>query len=103
MSLECSECERDLRGGHGPGCSRFVDWLKREADKADKSGAREAASVIMEAASHIEEFNCVYDRLFDRAQRKDTAIKAALDRIKTEHHHDPFLTDLLTDAVLQRQ
>lgn len=23
MSLECSECERDLRGGHGPGCSRY--------------------------------------------------------------------------------
>lgn len=24
MSLECSECERDLRGGHDPECSRFV-------------------------------------------------------------------------------
>lgn len=23
MSLECSECERDLRGGHDPGCSRY--------------------------------------------------------------------------------
>lgn len=22
MSLECSECERDLRGGHSGGCSR---------------------------------------------------------------------------------
>ncbi len=22
MSLECSECERDLRGGHGHDCSR---------------------------------------------------------------------------------
>ncbi len=24
MSLECSECERDLRGGHDPSCSRYV-------------------------------------------------------------------------------
>ena len=23
MSLECSECERDLRGPHDPSCSRF--------------------------------------------------------------------------------
>lgn len=23
MSIECSECERDLRGGHDPGCSRY--------------------------------------------------------------------------------
>jgi hypothetical protein len=23
MSIECSECERDLRGGHDPLCSRF--------------------------------------------------------------------------------
>ena len=22
MSMECSECERDLRGGHDPSCSR---------------------------------------------------------------------------------
>lgn len=24
MSAECSECERDLRGGHDPSCSRYV-------------------------------------------------------------------------------
>jgi hypothetical protein len=24
MSLECSECERDLRGPHDPSCSRYV-------------------------------------------------------------------------------
>jgi hypothetical protein len=23
MSIECSECERDLRGGHDPACSRY--------------------------------------------------------------------------------
>lgn len=23
MSIECSECERDLRGGHDPSCSRY--------------------------------------------------------------------------------
>lgn len=25
MSLECSECEHDLRGGHDPSCSRYRD------------------------------------------------------------------------------
>lgn len=24
MSLECSECECDLRGGHDPSCSRYL-------------------------------------------------------------------------------
>lgn len=24
MSIECGECEHDLRGGHAPGCSRYV-------------------------------------------------------------------------------
>ena len=24
MSIECSECERDLRGGHDESCSRYV-------------------------------------------------------------------------------
>lgn len=24
MSIECSECEQDLRGGHDPSCSRYV-------------------------------------------------------------------------------
>lgn len=25
MSIECGECERDLRGGHASSCSRYVD------------------------------------------------------------------------------
>ena len=25
MSIECSECERDARGGHDPSCSRYRD------------------------------------------------------------------------------
>lgn len=25
MSSECSECERDLRGGHSEDCSRYID------------------------------------------------------------------------------
>lgn len=27
MSLECSECERDLRGGHDEDCSRYVPLI----------------------------------------------------------------------------
>lgn len=29
MSLECSECEHDLRGGHDPSCSRYVAPCKK--------------------------------------------------------------------------
>ena len=60
MSLECSECERDLRGGHGPGCQRFIDWLHSEADKTSDP---QAGYVIMEAAEHIKIYNAAYDRL----------------------------------------
>lgn len=28
MSLECSECEHDLRGGHATTCSRSKGWIK---------------------------------------------------------------------------
>jgi hypothetical protein len=30
MSLECSECERDLRGGHDPSCSRYNPKPRQE-------------------------------------------------------------------------
>lgn len=37
MSLECSECERDLRGGHDEGCSRYVkpcdECVRTECDE----------------------------------------------------------------------
>ncbi len=33
MSLECGECERDLRGGHDPSCSRHPD--NRELTRFD--------------------------------------------------------------------
>jgi hypothetical protein len=40
MSLECSECERDLRGGHDPTCSRYRqscdscgEWVKDFANR----------------------------------------------------------------------
>jgi len=29
VSIECSECERDLRGGHDPSCSRYVRRICR--------------------------------------------------------------------------
>jgi hypothetical protein len=29
MSLECSECEHDLRGGHAQGCSRYREPCER--------------------------------------------------------------------------
>ena len=37
MSIECSECERDLRGGHAEKCSRYVrscdNCIKQDCDE----------------------------------------------------------------------
>ena len=37
MSIECGECEHDLRGGHDPSCSRYVkpcdECLREECDE----------------------------------------------------------------------
>jgi len=47
MSLECRECERDLRGGHDKGCSRYVKPCCKRHDEdggcpvhSAKAGAR---------------------------------------------------------------
>lgn len=36
MSLECGECERDLRGPHAPACTRYVSTEEQliEAEQA---------------------------------------------------------------------
>jgi hypothetical protein len=37
VSLECSECEHDLRGGHDPSCSRYVKPCERcEREQCDE-------------------------------------------------------------------
>ena len=38
MSIECGECERDLRGGHDPSCSRYISDDERIV-KAEYPGA----------------------------------------------------------------
>lgn len=38
MSIECAECERDLRGGHAIGCSRRR--CKCDAYEADECNGR---------------------------------------------------------------
>lgn len=35
MSLECSECERDLRGGHAEDCSRYLPIICPECGSAN--------------------------------------------------------------------
>ena len=50
MSIECGECERDLRGGHDPSCSRYEAEVERritEAVAAEREAcAKLAASMI---------------------------------------------------------
>jgi hypothetical protein len=51
MSVECSECERDLRGGHDPSCSRYD---RAAADEARASDER-WETVFVEIAEMLEE------------------------------------------------
>lgn len=48
MSVECSECERDARGGHDPSCSRF-----KPADHA----------FVTDAYALLNSGECVYTEL----------------------------------------
>lgn len=41
MSLECADCERDLRGGHATGC-RFAAMITDERIKSGREKARAA-------------------------------------------------------------
>jgi hypothetical protein len=40
VSMECGECEHDLRGGHDPSCSRIklpthCAWMEEDEDRQD--------------------------------------------------------------------
>lgn len=51
MSLECSECERDLRGGHDPECSRHPcnkGATKYSVDAAEDEKRRPGFGKIVE-------------------------------------------------------
>lgn len=57
MSLECSECERDLRGGHDPECSRhpvkMIDNLINECVLASMQNDLERAQEAREKALKV--------------------------------------------------
>lgn len=62
MSLECSECERDLRGGHDPSCSRYKPSKLDEHLATCKScsinsetGYLELCSTALELGAEFEE------------------------------------------------
>jgi len=95
MSLECSECERDLRGGHDPSCSRSKGWIKcglpwtyygdwknmPEPPSLSKEEKKEFGTTTVQAYRELEKFykGCKqpgeYDKVtktkeFKAAQRK---------------------------------
>lgn len=51
MSIECSECERDLRGGHDPECSRHP---KKKEKKVPEKPAKPPRKTIGERKPSIE-------------------------------------------------
>ena len=54
MSIECSECERDLRGDHGESCSRHPNNLipeLREENKQLRTQLTEAKASLDDAQS----------------------------------------------------
>jgi hypothetical protein len=108
MSLECSECERDLRGGHDPTCSRYRqpcdscgEWVKDFANrttykittcdeecncdchKAKKDAAQERHRQLVE--NLIVEVMCgINGNIRITRLKVDNLLQAAFDRVRAE-------------------
>lgn len=77
MSIECGECERDIRGGHAETCSRYLDQCAGELHdvattiQADNDGLEtEHVKAIREAIRYLERMaRGNVDRLANAAAR----------------------------------
>ena len=65
MSIECGECERDLRGGHDPSCSRYMaDFqvgVRYEADgymTVRAKNAEDAKRIVRALAVRVDYDRC---------------------------------------------
>lgn len=77
MSLECSECERDVRGSHDPSCSRY-DVADEIRDAVD-DGSPESG-VLERAATEIARLRADVERLRESiAYHGRAAIVAVMD------------------------
>lgn len=70
MSMECSECERDLRGGHAPDCSRHPNNRRsavkpadlRPVQKVDYVVEQVRADLLRRSRLGIEKYGVTLDR-----------------------------------------
>lgn len=77
MSIECGECEHDIRGGHDPSCSRYLDQCVGELHdvattiQADDEGLEtEHVKAIREYIRYLERMaRGNVDRLVNAAAR----------------------------------
>ena len=53
MSIECGECEHDLRGGHSPDCSRYVPFREDDVILHRPSGEKWVVNRMV-GKTHIE-------------------------------------------------
>jgi hypothetical protein len=83
MSIECGECERDLRGGHAPGCSRSRETKLLEAMRA----ALVAALPVLEEAAETSMYGHYTGgdpRLFSPAEDECTPEEIAAHKAACE-------------------
>lgn len=65
MSIECGECERDLRGGHAEDCSRNKPLVTPKAEsESSKPTALELAKNMGELAFAVRAASDVYAAVF---------------------------------------
>lgn len=71
MSVECSECERDMRGGHAVSCSRHKEHIRqiREqiASEQEEYGNADAAVLMIE----VDALRVAFKKLLDLAADLD--------------------------------
>lgn len=114
MSIECGECEQDLRGGHAATCSRAkpptthtghksFDEIKAQCeqlglvfrDKAHKDGSD---FVIVEGGGARVYFNTITGFFFGTT---DTGV--VFNNENTDHDHEPWFQQLLDFFLVGRK
>lgn len=115
MSIECGECEQDLRGGHAPGCSRAkppfthtghksYDEIKAQCKQLgltlrDNAYNKQGSDfIVVEGCGGRAYYNTTTGNFFGTT---DTGVE--FDNEKTTHDHEPWFQQLLDFFLVGRK
>lgn len=114
MSIECGECEQDLRGGHAPGCSRAkpptthtghksYDEIKAQCEQLgltllDKNYNDGSDFIIVEGGGGRAYYNTVTGYFFGTT---DTGVDFSSEQKR--HDHEPWFQQLLDFFLVGRK